>query len=148
MATMTIDAPITEEMATLTPLLDDIPDPPLPPAVQRPALTEGEQKVVDMAMGALKGMDLTIRIMEDRIKERINTIGPVEAGALQHLCEALEALSKKLPALTPYHASVQAISPQGYVTTISIERTDGMEFLDGLQKLHAWLAAQSWRGVA
>lgn len=144
MATVTL--PAVDEAAQTTEQ-DDIVDPPLPEALKRPPLQAGEQAMLDMAMGAMKGLDLTIQLMDNRLKERIGSIGPAEAGALQHLCEALEALSAKLPALTPYHAAVQAISPQGYVTTISIERTDGAAFLADLVNLHAWLAGQQWRGV-
>lgn len=142
------------------PVLDDIPDPTvpseaIPPEVVRAA--EDWSELVRDIHGVMNAVDKNCNtllpflqkemvILGDRLEHYFKTLSPESAGALQHLCEAVDKATHGMTVQgAPYKATVATMSPAGYPMELTIERRDGAEFIDALAKVEAWLQQAGYR---
>ena len=115
---------------------DDVSDPVVPATVLAPLPVDPFQDVKDDIRSFMKAQELTWAALE----KRLSTLSMAEAGALQHLTEALASLKDGAVVLgAPYAAQFLAKSPSGFMVQMAIQRQDGAVFLDAVAKLDAWL---------
>ena len=80
------------------------------------------------------------------MKGAIETLGASHAQVVSQLSTALATLQERGLSVVqnPYHATVQAVSPEGYPVSIAIAKRDGSELTTALTSLVGWLAKQGY----
>lgn len=139
-AQSTPDAPLSTVPGV--PDTDDIPDVAVPAGALAPLPVDPFADVRQDLRTALAVMDKMCVVVDTRLA----TVSPAEAGALQHLCEALEGLKGGLlVAGSPYRLTMQALTPQGYPVALTVERQDSAAFFADLASLATWLHGNGYK---
>lgn len=157
MALAAPEAPI--EAVPGIPEPDDIPDPVVPAAALTPAVPPDDpaQRLREDVHAMLRAMDASVdrlpglldthyTTLSTLLSQGLTTLSASEAGALQHLCEALVTLQEKGTQIigAPYAATIHARTPTGFAVTMMIQRTDGAAFLDALTNMATWLQSAGY----
>lgn len=161
-------AAIPEAPKDFPPLTDDIPDIAVPASVVAffdtapPPPTSEQAPIVDATMGLLEGKitdwvntqsTATMRTL-DRVYEHLasclDKIAVANDHAQYQLANALDRLSAAGITLhgTPYTATVQAMTPQGFPLTLTVHKGSAEELVQALEGLSAWLQAQGYLAPA
>lgn len=121
---------------------------PLPPDqyAELLAALRGYERVMD---GAFARLPDQVEALFDRVLARLVSpaaqLTPVDASALEHLCEALDGLKAGATILgAPYHCTMQALTPQGYPVAVTIQRQDGAAFFEAVTGMAGWFQAQGY----
>jgi hypothetical protein len=153
--------------------LDDIPDPPIPEAVgppsewqQHEALLQGFLSLVQgrlkawmedehKALQAQRGVcDLehqrlcqSLEAVTKLAQQAVTTAQQVNEHAWYGLGDSLLKLQERGVQLhhDPYRASVQAMSPHGFLTTIFVAKSDVSELISALPALTGWLDHEGYK---
>ena len=152
MSTAIADAPLGD-----IPGIDDIDEPVVPPGALAPLPGPDFQEIKDGLHSLARVFDAAIdklpvlleqhaTQLQARLGATLASLPPEGAAALQHLCEALDAVVTSGVRMrgAPYVASMQARSPAGYGVTLTIERTEGAAFFVAIAGMEQWLQAQGY----
>ena len=150
-------------------ILDDIPDPHMPPSVQAsmevqtPTVadmlptTTREDAVLHAFCQRLQTwmtehhtysgnfMDATVnackRWMETMIERQNQQDGVLAQTVAQGFAQGLHVTG------SPYSVTVQALSPAGYVVQFRVEQPTAEQLIDEVERLTGWLAAQHYTAM-
>lgn len=150
------------------PLTDDIPEVAVPASVVAAIATQGipvvsnQSELVNGTMSLIEGKMTdwvqaqqtgTLKAL-DRVYEHmaacLDKIAVANDHAQYQLATALDRLSASGVQIsgTPYTATLQAISPQGFPLQLTLQKRSAEELVQALEGVSAWLTAQGYGAVA
>ena len=149
-------------------ILDDIPDPDVPRAVQEAMMTPAPPLLGGDTFGAHEALFLGFA---QQVQRKLHELLVYDHKSLAQSYDATFDLVKKWlestvltqqradldqavfealatrPASPPYSVTVQAVSPGGYVVQFRVEQPDAGSLVDEVQRLTGWLAAQQYTAI-